>query len=843
MTEQACGEVRRVRLRCWGDFALEDVATGADIRPRGRKARALLAYLALHPGRAVSRERLTALLWSDRADVQARASLRQSIHELRFLAGGDGPLRIGREHLVVDPEYLTTDLESLRQAAARGDRSAVLAALPDPDERLLANLDSLSEGFDDWLRVERSRRDGIVAELEAAARDTRTSANFRTVEIGRSAPTPALPDEPGRRPSPAKVGLVVAAALAGSAALYVGPGSGNAPQTLAVLPFDGPAGIRQSAFADGLSEEVLAQLARRSGLRVTGRTSSWQFKDRHADLAEIGRKLRVRYLLEGSVRTAGDRVRVIVALARASDGTQLWSGTFDGAVTETFAIQERIGAQVAEELGHVLAPGASRQTRPVNGLAYSGYLAARGRIRERSPSGMALAEAQLRRAVAIAPDFAPAWASLAQVRRWYGNDPGEAGRGARADALAYARRAVALAPDLAEAHGVLGMVIGFEDAAGRRHIRTAAALDPGNSELQFWLGNAFGAEGRFDLQQVAYRRAFDLDPLWGRAQQAAAETAWRMGDVRAARAVAWRVEREGSRFDARMLRGMVAMIAGDLSGAIAQFGAAEAASSDAGRRSMASLYQASALFQLGLVDRAVAEWAHCRSLWQGRQGGALMMPTRHAAHWQLKRGRLPTARQLAEADAADDPAGRALASAMARSLTRAGRSDLVVRQYDTPKGLLGFASRRRLPTELSANIRDAPVIAVALRTRGRDVEADRMLRNASAVIARAYRLSGGRVPTHVAAEAAQVWALSGERERALRSIERARRHGWVNADFVAGDLSDDIGREPAFAGLLGDARFEALRRDMAGALARERREALAVLAGGNRRRAASSPTI
>src|SRR3954449_1303542 len=94
-----------LNLRCWGDFVLTDCASGFDLRPRGRKTRALLGYLALHPGRPVSRERLTGLLWGDRGEEQARASLRQAILELKPLSAGEcNALAIERDHVMLRPE-------------------------------------------------------------------------------------------------------------------------------------------------------------------------------------------------------------------------------------------------------------------------------------------------------------------------------------------------------------------------------------------------------------------------------------------------------------------------------------------------------------------------------------------------------------------------------------------------------------------------------------------------------------------------------------------------------------------------------------------------------------------
>jgi len=163
----------RFLLRCWGDFAMTD-AEGGDVRPRGRKARALLAYLAMHPDKPVSRERLMALLWSDRADEQARGSLRQTLFELKPFGNGHGLVSVERDSVTLNSGALVTDIDRLSELARSGCYDELLALLPDQDESLFSNLDGLSAGWDDWLQIERSRQqDGLQALiLDAAAAAT-----------------------------------------------------------------------------------------------------------------------------------------------------------------------------------------------------------------------------------------------------------------------------------------------------------------------------------------------------------------------------------------------------------------------------------------------------------------------------------------------------------------------------------------------------------------------------------------------------------------------------------------------------------------------------------------------
>ncbi|NOX81414.1 MAG: TIR domain-containing protein [Alphaproteobacteria bacterium] len=192
----------------------------------------------------------------------------------------------------------------------------------------------------------------------------------------------------------------------------------NAPppeKSIAVLPFaDMSAAGDQAYFADGIAEEILNLLAKSPELKVTGRTSSFQFKGRNEDLRVIGKALGVATILEGSLRKAGERVRITAQLIRTSDGFHLWSETYDGDLTDIFALQEEIATAIAAELRAPLGldVGALAGERTQNLEAYEHYLAGMAQYAQR---GDALIEAieNLRAAVALDPDFAAAWAGLA----------------------------------------------------------------------------------------------------------------------------------------------------------------------------------------------------------------------------------------------------------------------------------------------------------------------------------------------------------------------------------------------------------------------------------------------
>jgi TolB-like protein len=843
----------RVRLTCWGDFALTRLGSDEDLTPRGRKARALLAYLALQGGRAVRRERLTGLLWGDRAEPQARASLRQAVLELKPLTSGNiYALRVDRDQLSLDPGAVLTDLDELDAAFRGGDYRAALALLPHPDEQLFTNLDGVDEGFDDWLRIERARRaeellEGLRDAAAAAARDGDAAAaralavRLRELDPGAapppSAPLPPLPLIPaampiprssaGRRRQPWLAMIVVLFLLvAGLAAVafWRQPSAEPAP-TVAVLPFRNLSGL-DAAFAGGLSDEITARLAREQGLRVAGRASARQVEGEGMDSQATARRLGVTHILDGSVRSSGGRVRIHVNLVRAADGVNLWAETFDGTLDDIFTIQSRIGSQVVEMLLQRIARAPAPAASPApNGAVYSAYLTARTLIRDRNPRVMIEARQQLERALQLDPNFAPAWSSLAQVKRWEGNKPGPEGARLRAEALADARRALALAPDLAEAHAVLGMIIGFDDPAGQRHVQRAVALDPLNAEYQLWAGHAYGSQPDFPRMAVAYRRAFEIDPLWNYSYQIAIETAWRLGDAEGARAVVQRLEREGSRYDAQMARAYLASVSGDLSGAAEAFRVAKSATTDVGKQTQAVSQRAKHLFQLGLIEAAIREWEACRREWAHQQRRSLQMPEYPAGHLALSRGQLPSFAELAAANRVrDNASGDVLLEESVQRLIAAGRAGDAVRLYAGPDGLLGLRAGQPLPVSLDGFGRAAPTVAAALIAAGQEQEAQRLLRHADGLIAAALRRSGDRAPAHFLAEAAQSWALLGRRDAALDALDRAVRNGWINTIIYAGDLVDELGDEPAFRSLRGDPRFEAIRAAHNGRIARERAE-------------------
>jgi TolB-like protein len=246
-----------------------------------------------------------------------------------------------------------------------------------------------------------------------------------------SSPTPTpTPAHKGRMPS-ALQAVLIAALAAGSILLFqqIGtrgkppapmPAAAAAPAarvTLAVLPFaDMSPGHDQEYLSDGLSEEILNELAQIAGLEVRGRTSSFAFKGKNEDMRLIGEKLDAGYLLEGSVRKSGDQLRITAQLIRAQDASHLWSKTYDGELKNIFTVQEDVARDVATALSVKLDVGdLSRASGGTTNIeAYEKFLQARAANARNDGSGNEQSMELLRGAVQLDADFGAAWVALSQ---------------------------------------------------------------------------------------------------------------------------------------------------------------------------------------------------------------------------------------------------------------------------------------------------------------------------------------------------------------------------------------------------------------------------------------------
>ncbi|TDI35900.1 MAG: hypothetical protein E2P02_26730 [Acidobacteria bacterium] len=295
-------------------------------------------------------------------------------------------------------------------------------------------------------------------------------------------------------------------------------GEQEGAHSIAVLPFaDMSPGKDQDYFCEGMAEEIMTALAGIQGLRVAARSSSFRFKGGDHDLREVGRLLEVKTVLEGSVRTAGKRLRVTAQLNAVDGGYQIWSRRYDRDLDDVFAVQDEISADIVDalrlELSDAEAPRVVRHTE--NQEAYHLYLRGRYHWLLRRKEAMAKAAEYYEEAVEKDSSYALPHIGLAEmhtIQALYGFvREEEAGNRARASL----ERALSINDQLADAYRAQGLIQLFFDWSfekGRRSLKRSTELDPTNPLAQVWLG-FFPWKGSEEESIAAVKRAQELDPL------------------------------------------------------------------------------------------------------------------------------------------------------------------------------------------------------------------------------------------------------------------------------------------------------------------------------------------
>ena len=288
--------------------------------------------------------------------------------------------------------------------------------------------------------------------------------------------------------------------------------------SIAVLPFvDMSPGKDQEYFCHGITDEIITALTSVPGLQVISRTSAFAFQSRDLEVTEIGRRLRVSTILEGSVRKSGDRVRVTTQLVNADDGYHIWSKRFDRELSDVFVIQDEIAASILDEFRIHRDTRASGRT-PLNVPAYDAYLRGMYSLNKWTESAVRQAIDDFDDALAADADFAPAYAALAEAHVWFYSGLGVL---PAHETVPHARRAVdqalALDASLAQAYKVRGLIAMNHDWDRReaeQALTRALQLGPGSASAHLW--NAWRLallEKRHDLALIEPEEAERLDPL------------------------------------------------------------------------------------------------------------------------------------------------------------------------------------------------------------------------------------------------------------------------------------------------------------------------------------------
>ena len=292
------------------------------------------------------------------------------------------------------------------------------------------------------------------------------------------------------------------------------------PNSIAVLPFANMSGkTEEDYFCDGMTEELLNVLAKVPQLKVVARTSVFQFKDKGGDIREIGRKIGVTNIVEGSVRRDGQDVRITAQLVRVADGFHIWSEAYDRKLEKVFALQDEIARRIGDALKISLGvSGPVTRRAPIDLQAYDEYLKGRALLRQRTDLPAAIAH--FKAAVAKAPEFAAGWCSLSltyEASFWYIKQMTPA---AQAEFLiggaAAAERAAALEPDAATTEHALGNVARaqFKFALAEGHYLRSMQIDPGYPDVREDYAELLFEVGRMEDSMLAARQLVKLDPYF-----------------------------------------------------------------------------------------------------------------------------------------------------------------------------------------------------------------------------------------------------------------------------------------------------------------------------------------
>ena len=380
------------------------------------------------------------------------------------------------------------------------------------DVAVAADGDLYGDGVNTAARIQEAAEPGQVVISQDVWRQLRGRREFRFEHLG---------DRPLKGIGP--MGLYVGTMESGATSVATPSGTGNVPsqtqrpsiRSLAVLPFADLSVERdQEHFGDGVAEEILNALTKIGDLRVPARSSCFAFRGLNLDARDIGRRLGVDALLEGSVRKAGQRLRISVQLIDARNGYHLWSERFDREVVDIFAIQDEIASSVVTALGLSIGQGEERQlvkTSTTNVEAYEFYLRGRKLFQKWTRENINLAREMFERAVEIDPSFAAAWAGLATAHVHLHGCDSEPHLDKAREASA---RALKLDPQSAEAHVAaaqgLSMEQRYADAAAE--FERAIELDPTLFDAHYYYARSCFKGGDLEKSLRLFRQAQSVRP-------------------------------------------------------------------------------------------------------------------------------------------------------------------------------------------------------------------------------------------------------------------------------------------------------------------------------------------
>lgn len=533
-------------LTLLGGFGLRS-ADGKELALSTRKDRLLLAYLALSPGRPLARDRLAGLLWGDRGETQARDSLRQSLAAIRqaFRQAGLDPVTADRETVTFEPAGIDIDAAAFARMAPDHAACAQAASLYRGD--LLEGIDGATPEFEAWLRPERERLAGLaIRAVEAAA--ARDQPNEAARHLAQHLLTHDRLCEPVYR---ALMRLRVAGGdRAGALKLYatcrdalkqelgITPDLqtetlyrdilterpvGNAPAesvsskpSIAVLPFDNLS--RDSDIdhlCEGVAEDITTGLGRFKLLFVIDRHSSAAIARQISDVAEVGKRLGVAYIVQGSLQKVGDNVRITVRLVDAAKRTQSWGEAYDIPLTDILAVPDKVTGAIVSTLQARVEMSLLDQTRRKPKLAaYECVLRGIKHLRGYGEENNRRAVELFQQAIDLDPDYA-----LARAYRAFGDvvlhGYADAPEDILTEAQSRAAGAIDLDPDDARCHWIMGLVQTYRGdlRSAEQHCRRAIALNPNDANVVVGYGRILGRTGQIEGGIDRIREAMRLNPF------------------------------------------------------------------------------------------------------------------------------------------------------------------------------------------------------------------------------------------------------------------------------------------------------------------------------------------
>ncbi len=584
--------------------------------------------------------------------------------------------------------------------------------------------------------------------------------------------------------------------------------------SLAVLPFANmSADAEQEYFADGISEELLNTLLRFAGLRVVGRTSSFSFRDSDADLKTIGERLGVDVILEGSVRTAGDRVRITAQLVDAEGGFHLWSETYDRELTDIFAIQTEIATAIADALRVSLSSEERERLATVpteNLVAYQAYLLGRQRLAKETAAASAEAVTYFQRAIELDPSFALTYVGLADTYGWQFSFSGLPPEELLAKAQAATDKALELDDRLGETYNSLGHIktSRYDYEGAEAAFQRALELNPNYAMAYYSYGELLSWRlGRFEEGLALRRKALELNPLSAAIISNVGEDLSNLG--RFDEALAWYEKAlevdPGFTHSYRFIGFHYWSVSGQLDKAAVWFGRSQ--SFDPGNPEHPALL---GMLFMDLGDPGQAEYWINRSI---ELGPETFWPNWAMALLHLYRGDEAAALDYGRKVLAMDPRHFLVVAPLRNRELRAGRYPEARALYE--KSHPEFLNEDD-PKPFSDNYLEAIDLALVLSKTGEQERADLLLNRSLQYIQTIPRL--GWLGYWVAD--VQIYALQGEKQKALSALRQAIDEGWRSMwwYFLKQDPSlEPLHDEPEFQVMVAE-----IEADMAAQLARVR---------------------